>query len=451
MINYTFHIVHFKDITSWSVSQQKEHDFGYTDSYPLVAIGRFLCRNKTSIDILDGKKYKRLSIHSKNGGIEVRDEIDGRKIGTKKQFVVRAGQFALSKIDARNGAFGVVPKDADGAIITGNFWTFDVDYSLINTSFLALLTTTESFLKFSEMASNGTTNRHYLQEKLFLEQRIPLPSLEEQNNIIDKYNCANAIIEQHKQQINSEIISFYSYFEKILGLSNQIQQSHNVGNLQFISFKEMTNWGVSKLVNNRKSPLNSSKYQVVELGQLAEINPKTDISTFRETDSFTFIPMEDISAEDGSLINNREIKKAKVKGYTKFQNGDIIWARITPCMQNGKSAVLNGLINGKGCGSTEFHVIRVRSKQILEQYVHLLLRYEKTLKYAQQFFTGSAGQQRVPASFLSSLRIPVPPIAIQEEIISHYLRIIDLKMAFRQKVEQEIRNRDTNFEKTIFA
>lgn len=451
MINYTFHIVHFKDITSWSVSQQKEHDFGYTDSYPLVAIGRFLCRNKTSIVILDGKKYKRLSIHSKNGGIEVRDEIDGRKIGTKKQFVVRAGQFALSKIDARNGAFGVVPEDADGAIITGNFWTFDVDYSLINTSFLALLTTTESFLKFSEMASNGTTNRHYLQEKLFLEQRIPLPSLEEQNNIIDKYNCANAIIEQHKQQINSEIISFYSYFEKILGLSNQIQQSHNVGNLQFISFKEMTNWGVSKLVNNRKSPLISSKYQVVELGQLAEINPKTDISTFRETDSFTFIPMEDISAEDGSLINNREIKKAKVKGYTKFQNGDIIWARITPCMQNGKSAVLNGLINGKGCGSTEFHVIRVRSKQILEQYVHLLLRYEKTLKYAQQFFTGSAGQQRVPASFLSSLRIPVPPIAIQEEIISHYLRIIDLKMAFRQKVEQEIRNRDTNFEKTIFA
>ena len=413
MNNNTFHIVHFRDITSWSVSQQKEHDFGYTDSYPMVAIGRFLCRNKTAIDILDGKKYKRLSIHSKNGGIEVRDEIDGRRIGTKKQFVVKMGQFALSKIDARNGAFGIVPKEADGAIITSNFWTYDVDNSVINTSFLTLLTTTESFLKFSEMASNGTTNRHYLQEKLFLEQRIPLPSLDEQNNIVDVYNCANANIEQHKQRIKSEEISFYSYFENTLGLSDQIQQSLNAGNLQFCSFKEMTNWGVSKLVNNRKSPLNSSKYKVVELGKLAEINPKTDISKFKGTDSITFIPMEDISAEDGSLINNREIKKTKVKGYTKFQNGDIIWARITPCMQNGKSAVVDGLMNGKGCGSTEFHVIRMKSKLILVQYVQILLRYKKTLKYAQQFLTGSAGQQRVPASFLSSLRIPIPPIAIQ--------------------------------------
>ena len=93
----------------------------------------------------------------------------------------------------------------------------------------------------------------------------------------------------------------------------------------------------------------------------------------------------------------------------------------------------------------------MKSKLILVQYVQILLRYKKTLKYAQQFLTGSAGQQRVPASFLSSLRIPIPPIAIQEEIISHYLKLIDLKMAFRQKIEQETRTRDTNFEKTIFA
>ena len=99
----------------------------------------------------------------------------------------RQGQFLLSKIDARNGAFGVVPEELDGGIITGNFWTFDVDYSKVNPHYLALLTTTNEFIEFCEQASNGTTNRHYLQEPLFLDIKVPLPSLAEQNKLVEEY------------------------------------------------------------------------------------------------------------------------------------------------------------------------------------------------------------------------------------------------------------------------
>lgn len=81
-----------------------------------------------------------------------------RKDWYKNQFLIREGQFLLSKIDAWNGAFGVVPEGLDKGIITGNFWTFDVDYNLINPYFLQLITRTKQFQNLSQSASVGTTN-----------------------------------------------------------------------------------------------------------------------------------------------------------------------------------------------------------------------------------------------------------------------------------------------------
>lgn len=80
----------------------------------------------------DDKQYKRITIKTNCGGIFVRDEVSGKEIKTKNQYYVKAGQLAVSKIDARNGAFGIVPTEADGAIITGNFWVYDVNPEIAN-------------------------------------------------------------------------------------------------------------------------------------------------------------------------------------------------------------------------------------------------------------------------------------------------------------------------------
>lgn len=161
--------VKFSQLYNWSVQYLNDSKIRFTTKYPLVQIKEFLTRNKTAIEIQDDVYYKRATIKVRNGGIFLRDTVIGSKIGTKNQFVISKGQFLLSKIDARNGAFGVVPDVLDGGVITGNFWTFDVDYSKVNPHYLALLTTTKEFIEFCEQASNGTTNRHYLQEPLFLD------------------------------------------------------------------------------------------------------------------------------------------------------------------------------------------------------------------------------------------------------------------------------------------
>lgn len=96
-ISYKFlHFANLKDIPNWSVQYADEEDLGFTKKYPMARIGSFLVRRKEAIDIQDGIIYKRVTVSTKGGNITIRDQKDGRLIGTKKQFVIHEGQFLLS-------------------------------------------------------------------------------------------------------------------------------------------------------------------------------------------------------------------------------------------------------------------------------------------------------------------------------------------------------------------
>jgi len=170
-----------------------------------VKIGDLLTRIKESIDIEDDKQYKRVTIKTNNKGVYLRNIEFGRNIGTKKQFIIHAGQFLLSKIDARNVAFGIVPNELDGAIITGNFWTYEVNHELLNIEWFNLFVSSPEFIDICDRASSGTTNRRYLDENKFLNFVISLPSIDEQcafmeyfKNIKQKYDTI--MIELRYQQ-----------------------------------------------------------------------------------------------------------------------------------------------------------------------------------------------------------------------------------------------------------
>jgi type I restriction enzyme S subunit len=105
------------------------------------------------------------------------------------------------------------------------------------------------------------------------------------------------------------------------------------------------------------------------------------------------------------------------RGFTYFEEGDVLFAKITPCMQNGKHAIARTLIDGVGFASTEFHVIRP-TREILAEWVHYFLRQPSTLAEAEHHFTGTAGQQRVPPDFLERLEIPLPPLEEQKRIVA---------------------------------
>jgi len=178
----------------------------------------------------------------------------------------------------------------------------------------------------------------------------------------------------------------------------------------------------------------STKFRIEKLAKVAHINPKVSFDKLAKESEISFVPMEVINEFNGRIAEERFKKVEESKGFTRFAENDLIWAKITPCMQNGKSAVARNLKNGVACGSTEFFVIRPKSNdELLVDYIHFLLRDERVLKDAQNYFGGSAGQQRVSSEFLRNFKIPIPPIDVQHKIVG----IINSAYATKQKKEAE--------------
>ena len=156
-------------------------------------------------------------------------------------------------------------------------------------------------------------------------------------------------------------------------------------------------------------------WEVKKLGEICEINPKTEILLLNESDEVSFIPMASVEAET-NIFTESKSKFSKVKkGYTKFRDNDILFAKITPCMENGKICIVNNLKFGIGFGSTEFHVIRP-NKNTLSKYIYYFVSQISFRQMAQIYMTGAVGQRRVPSKILENFKIPLPPLSEQKAI-----------------------------------
>jgi type I restriction enzyme S subunit len=155
----------------------------------------------------------------------------------------------------------------------------------------------------------------------------------------------------------------------------------------------------------------------VRLGEVCKINPrKRDINRL-DNQPTSFVQMEAVDAKLGVISGARMRPFSEVKkGYTYFDEGDVLFAKITPCMQNGKHAVASGMIDGFGFASTEFHVMRP-TDEVLAEWIHYFVRQPFVLQEAINHFTGAVGQQRVPDNFLTNLGIPLPSIVEQRRIM----------------------------------
>jgi len=159
----------------------------------------------------------------------------------------------------------------------------------------------------------------------------------------------------------------------------------------------------------------SEKFPTAKLIDIAELNP-TLRKKLPAEELVSFVPMASLSAESASVETTQDRPYAEVaKGFTPFLDGDVLVAKITPCFENGKIAQAR-LPRSYGFGSTEFHVVRARSGIAESRYLHHYLRLEEVRANGQRRMTGSGGQRRVPASFLSDLAVPVPPLVEQSRI-----------------------------------
>ena len=160
----------------------------------------------------------------------------------------------------------------------------------------------------------------------------------------------------------------------------------------------------------------------VRVAQVVTLNPKNDLDDHLDT---AFIPMPCVS--DGFRNSHTfEVKKwgEIKKGFTHFADGDIGVAKITPCFQNRKSVVFQGLPNGYGAGTTELSIVRVINTTILREYLLWFFKSEYFIVNGVKSFTGTAGQQRIHKDYLATCLFPLPPLAEQKRIVAQIEQLL---------------------------
>ncbi len=187
------------------------------------------------------------------------------------------------------------------------------------------------------------------------------------------------------------------------------------------------------------------------LSELCEINPPKPRADALPADApVTFVPMPAVDGELGAITQPEARPFSRIRnGYTAFRDGDVIMAKITPCMENGKAAVARHLENGLGFGSTEFHVLRSK-EGVLPEFIYYFIRQETFRRAAELRMTGSVGQKRVPTDFLEGVEIPFPPLEEQRWIVD---RLEELQPRIRviQQHLDKIRAILKRFRQTILA
>lgn len=175
------------------------------------------------------------------------------------------------------------------------------------------------------------------------------------------------------------------------------------------------------------------------LSDLVEINPGIDKAQFQDSAEVPFVPMPAVEAETGRIDVSGRRPFAEVKsGFTSFASGDVLFAKITPCMENGKMAVVPDLPSGVGFGSTEFFVLRPTAA-VNAKLLYYFVSSAAFRQEAQHHMTGAVGQKRVPKRYLESVRFPVPPIKEQSRIVEK----IETLFAELDKGEESLRQVQT--------
>lgn len=402
--------VPFSGLFNWSVQYLNDSKIAFSKAYPMMRIGEFLKRNKTAVTIQDGVKYKRPRISVRNGGISLRDEELGDNIGTKNQFAISKGQFLLSKIDARNGAFGVVPDELDGGIITGNFWTFDVDYNVVNPHYLTLLTTTQAFINFCEQASNGTTNRHYLQEPLFLNIKVPVPSLEEQNKLVKEYNTiiTKASVCTTKRDVITKNTS--TRIKQLLGYSENTESGHDTSILTFCPLSKISRWDRW----NDTIEQSSSLYPMQKLSQIITMQSGLFLPKNKQLNG-------NIPVYGGNGITG-------VHNTHSFLGERIVIGRVGEYCGNVH------LVKGKYWITDNALKVDKISDIVSWEYLAIALEFLNLNQYRS-----ISAQPSISQSKILNLSIPIPPSKMQEEIVSYYSTQHNMLLKL-QKAKEEYRN-----------
>ena len=299
-----------------------------------------------------------------------------------------------------SASLGVYVWKGEKAVLNQHIFKVVFDKSEVDKNFF--VHQVQNILENAASEAHGATMKH-LTKPVFDALPFYLPSIEKQKEIASVLDKATELIALRKEQLAKLDQLVKSRFIELFGMPGV----------------DDFGWGLTSL------------------GNICYINPKKGqdprLSSGVEV---SFVPMPAVT-ERGEIDATAVKEYDEVKtGFTYFAENDVLFAKITPCMENGKGAVARGLHNGLGFGSTEFHVLRPISGKSNPYWIYTLTAFSQFREDAASNMTGSAGQRRVPASFLENYRVAVPPIELQEQFSAFVEQTDKSKFDLKQSLEK---------------
>lgn len=441
------HYISFRELSIWSAGFSLKQNFGFKDSFDFVSIKDILKKKTEVVKIQDDILYQRVTVKVRNNGIEERDKETGKNIGTKRQFKIHTGQFLLSKIDARNGSMGIVPKELDGAVVTQDFLPYEIDTTKVNPDFFVLLTTTKTFIDFCQRCSSGTTNRQRIDETAFLNVQIPLPSIHEQDKIVNAYKHRIKLAEIDEMEFVRLENEIDDILYKELGLKKLEVQPLKKRTLNIFSYSDIIDrWDFYNSSQTVFSSLSKGKYLPVELGKVYNFVNRSWNKRIFNKEYFRYVEIGAIDPSLGILeAVTLDVKNAPSRATQTISTNDLIIGTTRPYLK--KFAVVNSDFNECVC-SSGFQVISPSDKY----NIFFLLEYLKSdlaIKQFEFFMTGAL-YPAITGKDLRRILIPLPPLNIQNKIADKFS---NMKLKIKQLKQQAEQNRISalqEFENEIF-
>lgn len=277
--------------------------------------------------------------------------------------LLEPGDVLIARMPDPIGRACIFPDIGRPAATVVDVCVFRPDPNQVDANYVCWMVNSPDFLAEVARHAKGSTRSRISRGNLSLLE-IPLPPLEEQKRIAAILDQADALRRLRRRALDRLNTLGQAIFHEMFG-------------------------DVSRQIN---------------LAEIATINPKR---RFEPSDEFlvTFLPMASVG-EDGQVVEEKTKSLSEVrKGFTYFERGDILVAKITPCFENGKGGDTRGISYDVGFGSTEFHVIRPISEDAVD-FIHLIVQSSRFRSEGEKSMTGSAGQKRVPANFIRDYSVP---------------------------------------------
>jgi Type I restriction modification DNA specificity domain. len=380
-----------------------------------------------------------------------------------KKIQLTKGNLLLTRKGTYGNAYSL--KETYDFVISSEVFYIELKQDLINSDYLEIVLNSSIGQKQFDRNKIGAIMGSLSQEAV-KQILIPVLSIDKQQQIVDLYNVAYRSKQSKDNEAQNLLDSIDDYLLEELGIklpdskqSNKtdIPEWMNSGNLLvkngrlFMTELSLIEGGrFDATFSKYNFSLNSTKYDSIPFSSYIKINPRWNKIPLEDT-VVSFIPMEAVNEIYCSITTKLERLAFESKGYTQFIENDILWAKITPCMQNGKATIANNMVNGLGFGSTEFHVFRPDYTKLNAQFVLALLHLKCLRINAMMFFGGAAGQQRVGTDFFKNLYIPFPPLETQEKIAKEIANMQTQAQKLREEALFSLQHAKAEIEQMILG